>query len=177
MGDSPHDLSGRPSNDDGVLLRQFHGQTSAIIDASPTKVFAAITQVDRVSQWNKRIASVVRAPGTPLGEGAEWTVQMWVPPAKWKSRSHVVEYDPDRLVFEHTSQSDDGNPSYLAWRWTVAPDSGGSKVTVEWTGYPRTFWRQLIFARYRSKQLRSEVPASLDALAYHLAPEERADRR
>jgi uncharacterized protein YndB with AHSA1/START domain len=157
-----------------VLLREFHGQASATIDASPADVFAAITRVDRVPDWNKRIAAVVRTPQTPFGEGAEWTVQMWVPPAKWKSRSRVRECDAEHLVFDYTSQTDDGNPSYLIWRWTVASDPSGSKVTVDWTGYPRTFWRQLLFARFRSRQLRIEVPASLDALAYHLAPAETA---
>jgi uncharacterized protein YndB with AHSA1/START domain len=153
-----------------MLLREFHGQASAIIDASPTDVFAAITRIDRLPEWNKRIEAVTREPQSPMGEGVEWTVQMSVPPAKWQSRSRVLEYDPRHFVFEHTSQSDDGNPSYLVWHWTVTPDPGGTRVTVEWTGYPMTFWRQFLFAKQRHRQLRNEVPASLGALAYHLAP-------
>jgi hypothetical protein len=70
--------------------------------------------------------------------------------------------------YEHTSQSDDGNPSYVIWRWTAIPAPGGATVTVEWTGYPKTFWRQFLFAKQRRRQLRDEVPASLRALAYHL---------
>jgi hypothetical protein len=155
-----------------MLLREFHGQASTTIDTSPSDAFAAITQVERLPEWNKRIASVVQAPQTPLAEGVEWIVQMSVPPAKWMSRSRVQWYDSDRLVFEHTSQTDDGNPSYITWRWTVDSDPAGAKVTVEWACHPKTFWRQLLFAKLRRRQLATEVPASLDALAYYLAPAE-----
>ncbi len=64
---------------------------------------------------------------------------MWVPPAKWNSPSRVTGIDADRFVFEHTSQTDDGNPSYITWRWTVEPDPAGAKVTVQWACYPKTF--------------------------------------
>jgi Polyketide cyclase / dehydrase and lipid transport len=155
-----------------MLLREFHGQATTTIDTNPRNAFAAITQVERLADWNKRIAAVVRAPRTPLAEGVEWVVRMSVPPARWDSRSGVTGIDADRFVFEYTSQTDDGNPSYITWRWTVEPDPGGAKLTVQWAGYPKTFWRQLLFAKLRRRQLESEVPSSLDALAYHLAPAE-----
>ena len=152
-----------------MLLTDFHGQASAIIDVAPAEAFTAITAIDRLPEWNKRIAAVTGTPRMPLAEGIEWTVQMHVPPAKWPSRSRVLTYDPVRLLFEHTSQSDDGNPSYAVWRWSVIPDADGTRVTVEWTGHPKTFWRRLLFARLRRKQLHTEAPASLHALASHLA--------
>ncbi len=157
-----------------MLLTDFHGQANAIIDAAPAEVFTAITAIDRLPEWNQRITAVTRTPGTPLAEGAEWTVQMFVPPARWPSRSRVLTYDPVRLLFEHTSQSDDGNPSHVEWRWSVVPEGDGARVTVEWTGHPKTFWRRFLFARLRRKQLQNEAPASLHALAYHLTPSEAA---
>ena len=99
-----------------MLLTDFHGQASTIIDAAPAEVFTAITAIDHLPEWNQRIAAVTRTPGTPLTEGAAWTVQMSVPPAKWPSRSRVLTCDPVRLLFEYTSQSDAGNPSYMIWR-------------------------------------------------------------
>ena len=158
----------------GMLLTDFHGQASTIIDAAPAEVFTAITAVDRLPEWNQRIAAVTRTPGTPLTEGAEWTVQMYVPPARWPSRSRVLTHDPVRLLFEYISQSDDGNPSYILWRWSIVPEGNGTRVTVGWTGHPKTFWRRLVFARLRRKQLQDEVPASLHALAHHLAPSKAA---
>ena len=157
-----------------MLLTEFHGQTSATIEAPPRDVFAALTAVDRLPEWNERIAAVIEAPSTPLAQGVEWVVKMSVPPATWPSRARVTTYDPERLVFAHISQSDDGNPSYAEWRWTVVPDPAGTRVTVEWSAHPKTFWRRLLFAKLRRRQLRSEAPASLHALAYHLAPSEPA---
>ena len=157
-----------------MLLTDFRGQASTIIAMSPAEVFTAITAIDRLPQWNQRIAAVTRTPGTSLTPGVEWTVQMHVPPAKWPSRSRVLICDPVRLLFEYTSQSDDGNPSYVAWRWSVAPEGDGARVTVGWTGHPKTFWWRLVFARLRRKQLQNEAPASLYALAYHLAPSQAA---
>src|ERR1700722_19978414 len=119
MGSSPHDPNGHRADHEVMLLREFHGQASATIDTNPRDAFAAITQVEHLPEWNKRIAAVVQAPEAPLAEGVEWVVQMSVPPAKWKSRSRVEKLDADRFVFEHPSQSDDGNPSYVRWRWTV----------------------------------------------------------
>jgi uncharacterized protein YndB with AHSA1/START domain len=153
-----------------MLLKEFHGQTSVVIDADPKHVFDAVTRVERLPEWNQRIAAVVHPPDRSLVEGGEWVVQMSVPPAKWLSRSRVVRFDAEHLLFEYTSQSDDGNPSFVLWRWAVSPLGAGSKVRVEWAVYPKTFWRQLLFAKLRRRQLGGEVPASLDALAYHLAP-------
>lgn len=155
-----------------MLLREFHGQATAVVETSPAEAFAAITAIDRLSDWNERIANVIDAPDGPLAEGVEWVVQMAVPPAKWRSRSTVVGYDPDRRVFEYRTQTDDGNPSFAVWHWSVKPDSAGAKVTVDWEVHPKTFWRRLLFAKLRRKQLANEVPDSLHALAYHLAPSE-----
>jgi hypothetical protein len=135
-------------------------------------VFAALTDIARLPEWNECIAAVLSAPDAPLAQGTEWVVQMSISrsPAKWPSRARVVAYDPEHLRLEHTSQSDDGNPTYVRWQWSVAPHAGGARLTVAWDGYPKTFWRRLLLARMRRRQLEREVPSSLHALAYHLAP-------
>ena len=83
-----------PADHQSMLLTDFHGQASTIIDAAPAEVFTAITAIDHLPEWNQRIAAVTRTPGTPLTEGAAWTVQMSVPPAKWPSRSRVLTLRP-----------------------------------------------------------------------------------
>ena len=152
-----------------MLLTQFRGHVDATVDADPDRVFAALTDIEHLPQWNRRIAKVLRTPPGPLGPGAEWCVKMVVPPATWPSKARVVTYDPDRRVFAHVSQSDDGNPSFAEWTWTVTPAGAGSRVRVEWVVNPKTFWRRLLFARLRDRQLPREVEASMAALAYHLA--------
>ena len=158
-----------------MLLNGFQGRASVVIEADPGDVFATITAIHRLPDWNARIAGVLEPPTDPsLPAGTEWVVQMSVPPARWRSRSRVTACDAGRGVFEHVSQSDDGNPSDVHWRWSVVPDAQGTVVSVEWDVHVRTFWRRLVFARIRRHQLATEVPTSLAALAYHLAPQETA---
>ena len=111
------------------------------------------------------IVKVVERPET-LSPGAEWVVQLKALGNSWESRSTIEEYDPGRFVFSYRSQTDDGNPSYARWRWTVEPTGdNGSHVTVSWDLHPQTFWRRVLLVRIRSRQLRREVPNSLDSLA------------
>ena len=158
-----------------MLLNEFHGRASVTIEADPADVFATITAIDRLPEWNARIAGVLDPPSNlALAPGTEWVVQMVVPPARWASRSRVVTCDAGRGCFEHLSRSDDGNPSNVVWRWSVSPGAEGTNVTVEWDVHIRTFWRRLLFGRLRRRQLATEVPDSLAALAYHSAPHEPA---
>ena len=152
-----------------MLLKYFQGEATTVIDADPDLVFASLTDVARLPGWNQRITGVVQPPDRPLAAGVEWKVRMAVPPAKWVSRTEVIAYDPGARAFAHRSQSDDGNPTYVEWRWTVAAAEHGSLVRVAWEVHVMTFWRQFLFAKVRRPQLADEVPASLDALADHLA--------
>lgn len=154
-----------------MLLTEFHGQAEQVVDADPAVVFGAITSVDLLPEWNKQLVGIIHSPGATLYEGVEWVVQMSAPPgAKWSSRSRVLRLDGDSGVFEYVSQSDDGNPSFVLWRWAITRVVDGTRVDVSWRVYPKTFWRRLLFARLRRRQLGTEVPASLNALAYRLAP-------
>jgi hypothetical protein len=82
----------------------------------------------------------------------------------WPSRSRVEEVDSGRRVFAYRSQTDDGNPSYALWRWEVEPADGGSRVKASWDLNPQTFWRRVLLGRMRARQLRREVPASIQSL-------------
>jgi hypothetical protein len=66
---------------------------------------------------------------------------------------------------EHTSRSDDGNPTGVLWRWQVTPIPGQrSRIEVTWLGLPRTFWQRALFVKIRRRQISGEVPTSLGAL-------------
>jgi uncharacterized protein YndB with AHSA1/START domain len=152
-----------------VLIRRFRGRAATLIDADPDLVYSVITDIRRLPGWNRRITEVVEEPLQPLTDGVEWKVRLVVPPGRWTSRACVLTYDPAGRVFRYRSQSDDGNPSSVAWMWTVTPNGHDSQVAVEWQAEVKTFWRQALFARLRRAQLTAEVLASLDALAYHAA--------
>ena len=138
---------------------------SGMVSSTPTEVFTLLTDIDRLPEWNRIIVSVAERPDA-MTPGAQWVVRLKAMGSSWPSRSTLEEFDPDRHVLAYRSCTDDGNPSYARWRWTVEPDGdAGSVVTVNWDLHPQTFWRRVLLARMRDRQLRSEVPASIESLA------------
>lgn len=151
-------------------MRQFHGNATSFVDATPESVFDLVTDVRRLSEWNAAIERVVEAPGS-LTYGAEWVVVMHpAGAARWDSRSRLEAIDRDGLRFAYRSWSDDGSAGYVRWSWKVVAVDGGAQVTVMWDSHPKTLWRRLLFAPVpRHSQLTKEAPASLDALHHHLS--------
>jgi len=138
---------------------------SQFVAAPADDAFALITTPDRLPEWNSAIVRVVDAPDK-LSPHAEWVVQLSALGQSWPSRSTVVDIDPHARHFAYRSQTDDGNPSYADWAWSIAEAPGGCEVTVSCALHPATFWRRVLLSRIRSWQLRRrELPASLQALA------------
>jgi len=148
---------------------ELRGSITETIDAPAAKVFALVSDIDRLPEWNALIQRVVERP-TELARNAEWVVEMRAMGNTWNSRSRVVEHDHGALRFCYRSQTDDGNPSYGLWTWTVQ-DAGseGSAVTVAWELHPETFVRRALLARVRHRQLRKEVRESVRAVERTLA--------
>jgi hypothetical protein len=141
----------------------LHGSITDVVRGSPPGVFALVTDIDRLPEWNAIITQVVDRPAT-LAPDVEWVVELKAMGRSWRSRSQVLQYDEVARRFEYRSHTDDGNPSYGIWSWQVADDPGGSRVTVTWHLYPQTFWRRVLLARIRGRQLRREVHDSLGSL-------------
>ena len=143
---------------------------SAIVDATPDDVFAAITDPGQLPEWNAAITAVVHQPER-LEVGAEWVVEMHALGQSWHSRSVVETLDPVAGCFAYRSVTDDGNPSHALWTWVVAGHPQGTVVTVAGELHPETFWRRTLFVHIRSRQLtRRELPSSLAALAAAVNP-------
>lgn len=145
------------------------GTATGVVAAVPGEVFGAITDVDRLPEWNKTIQRVVERPDA-LAEGSEWVVAVKPPGMpEWLSRSTTVEHDPTSHRFRYRTRTDDGNPSWAVWEWHAEAADGGSTVTVTWEIHPETFARRVIFSRIRNRALRREVPASIEALGTLIA--------
>ncbi len=145
-------------------------QRSILVSADPHSVFRTLTDIAGLPVWNATMTAVIDRPGE-LEVGAEWVVEFHALGQTWQSRSKVEELDVAARRFVYRSATDDGNPSYARWTWNVADAPDGSRVTVGWELVPATFWRRLLLARIRARQLaRTEVPASLAALAATAAP-------
>ena len=141
----------------------LRGSVTEEVGAPAPEVFALVTDVERLPEWNRIITKVVERPPT-LGPNAEWVVELRSMGSSWKSRSRVLALDADARRFSYRSQTDDGNPSYGDWSWTIADADDGSRVTVTWELWPKTFWRRTLLARVRNRQLRREVRSSVRAL-------------
>ncbi len=136
---------------------------SARVKASPEAVFGLVTDVSRLSAWNRAITDVIEAPER-LDTGSVWKVRTHALGRTWVSKSQVSAIDPLTGRFAYRSQSDDGNPSYADWEWHVDPDGDGSMITVTADLNPITFWRKHVLSRVRRPALRKEMRASLAAL-------------
>jgi uncharacterized protein YndB with AHSA1/START domain len=134
--------------------------------AAPAQtVFDTLVYLEGLPSWNDAITRVLEVPAR-LEVGSEWVVEMSAMGQRWASRSHALELDPVRRVFAYRSCTDDGNPSFAEWRWRVEDSGSGCRVTVSWVVNPKTFWRRVLLAHFRRRQLaRAEVPRSLEALA------------
>lgn len=148
--------------------RPVRGSAEHRIEAPADRVFAAVTDIGRLPEWNDLMAEVVERPPV-LARGAVWRIRMRSGALTWVSRSEVRTYDAVARRFAYRSATDDGNPSFAEWTWEVRPDGPGACVVrVSWTLRPETFWRRALLVRVRSRALRREVPASLRALAAYV---------
>jgi LmbE family N-acetylglucosaminyl deacetylase len=156
------------------MTRHHHSSTSTtsqradrasirVPRAAASDVFALVCDLDRLPRWNDAISRVVSRPDA-LTAGAEWTVAMRDGAMRWTSRSTIVRYDPDAMVFVYRSGTDDDNPSYAEWHWSATQDGDDAVLEVGWRLHPRTALRQWVLAPYRARRLRREVPASLARL-------------
>jgi polyketide cyclase/dehydrase/lipid transport protein len=137
---------------------------STRVQAAPDVVFARVTDVARLPEWNHAITEVVDSPAH-LVPGSVWKVRLHALGQSWVSRSTLVDLDERGRRFRYRSQSDDGNPSYADWEWQIVPDGTGTKVTVAVELHPQTFWRKYLLVHLRRPTLRKEMRASLRALS------------
>jgi hypothetical protein len=146
------------------------------VEADADAVFDVITDVDRLPEWNDLIEAVVVRPAG-MGRGAVWKVRMRAGTVSWVSRSVCLAHYPTARQLRYRSGTDDGNPSYADWAWTVTAAAGGCVVEVAWALHPETFLRRLLGAPVRSRMLRREVPVSLAALARYVTGAARPRRQ
>jgi uncharacterized protein YndB with AHSA1/START domain len=149
-------------------MREFHDHADAFIVGDPFVLFAAITDIDRLPEWNRAIGEVIERPDQ-LVTGGSWTVEMHPSPGlRWRSVSTLEELDVSGLRFAYRTVNADGNPSHALWNWELFPQSGGTTVSVRWDVYLETLDRRLFGGPIRKRQLRKEVAASLTALGAHV---------
>jgi len=142
------------------------GSVDRVIAAEPDAVFAAITDVSSLPDWNAHITEVVA--DAELGPGAQWVVRMRYPGKKFNSRSTVLEFDREHRRIRFSSKPEDDNPSTTEWTWDVESIDGASRVRLTWELKPVTFVRRRVIAPMRARQLPAEAAESLAQLERRL---------
>jgi uncharacterized protein YndB with AHSA1/START domain len=135
------------------------------IAADSDTVFQIVTDPKRLPEWNRAIVRLIEAP-EQLTTGSVWVVEVAALGQSWQSRSTVTRLDTASRRFSYRTQTDDGNPSYTDWSWRVEDAPGGCVVAVSLALNPATFWRRVLLAKIRGRQIRRrELPGSLDKLS------------
>jgi uncharacterized protein YndB with AHSA1/START domain len=136
-----------------------------VINADADVVFELITDPARLNTWNRILRRTVESPPAVV-PGAQWVVEFHALGQTWLSRSTVTAIDRTARRFSYRSATDDGNPSYADWTWLVTPAPSGCVVEIAADLHPATFWRRVLLAKIRARQLRQrELPDSLNQLA------------
>ena len=138
------------------------GSHTGLVDAAPDDVFAAVTDIAGLPQWNDRIQRVVMAPDA-LDADAEWLVELKILGQQFQSRSRVLDIDPVARRVRYRSNPE-GDPDFAIWTWEIVPESGGSRVRVRWDLNPLQIANRVFWVRVRSRGLKKELPSSLASL-------------
>ena len=106
-------------------MREIRDCADAVVEEDPRALFAAITDIDRLPEWNGAIEKVIKRPER-VAAGASWTVQMHPSRGvRWKSVSTLQELDPSCLRLAYRTVNADGNPSYTLWHWELTSNPAG----------------------------------------------------
>jgi uncharacterized protein YndB with AHSA1/START domain len=150
-------------------MHEIHDTAEVTLPVDPAALFATITDVEHLPEWNAAIERVVEPPPAMV-PGARWTVEMHpMRGVRWKSVSTLDVLDVDRRQFSYRTVNADGNPSFSLWDWHVRPAREGATVSVRWDVFLKTADRRLFGGPIRRRQLRREVPASLRRVAEHVS--------
>lgn len=134
------------------------------ITAPADAVFDLISNPRELPVWNQAVRRTLESP-EHMAPGAQWVIEMRALGQTWQSRSVLLELEREERRLRYRSGTDDGNPSYAEWTWSVTPDGSGCRVAVTADLHPATFWRRVLLGRVRARALRRrELPASLEEL-------------
>jgi Polyketide cyclase / dehydrase and lipid transport len=86
----------------------LRGSVTEKVPIEAGQLFAVITDLDRLPEWNTIIRRVVEQPSA-LARDAEWVVELSTMGRTWQSRSTLVDHDSAALRFAYRSRTDDGN--------------------------------------------------------------------
>ena len=100
--------------------RELHAETT--IDAAPARVWAALTDLDRMPQWSPELIRMVPLRPGGLRVGQHYVGLNRRKAVVWPTRSVVAVLEPERSLAWDTRSSG------ARWIYELAPEGDGTRV-------------------------------------------------
>ena len=133
----------------------FRFEDAVEIEATPAEVFAFVSDLERIAEWQAGVVrSHVITPG-PTRVGTRFEETAKVGPWRLETRCEVVAFDPPRAM-RFTASS---KPLDYAGTLTVVPDGTHTRLLVEGTMRLKGGWRLMepVLAGDMKRELRGEL--------------------
>lgn len=102
-------------------------EVSREIAASPSAVYAALTDITRMGEWSPECLRAEWNEGFDgPAEGARFTGHNRNGDKEWSTEAEIVELVPDERFFFHC---DSGGYVFSKWGYAIEPTEGGCRVT------------------------------------------------
>jgi uncharacterized protein YndB with AHSA1/START domain len=106
----------------------WEGETAVDVAASPSQVWAVLSDPTRVGEWSHECQSVSWVDGhSGPAVGARFKGNNRVKSIRWSRTCTITELEPDRLLVYRTAGG--VPPDSTEWRFTLEPVDGGTRIT------------------------------------------------
>lgn len=103
------------------------------ISATPSAVFAAITDITRMGEWSPENHANEWKGGVSQAEvGASWVGHNRNGDLEWSTESRVSQLVPDQKFFFECIAPAHDNFHFANWGFEIEAADGGSKITQHW---------------------------------------------
>ncbi|HUR78710.1 MAG TPA: SRPBCC family protein [Acidimicrobiales bacterium] len=100
----------------------MEGQATIHINASPSDVFALVSDITRMGEWSPETIDASWVDGaTGPAVGAKFRGTNKLGPFKWSTTPTVTEFEPDKLFAFDAGGTE--------WRYSFSASNGGTSVT------------------------------------------------
>ena len=102
---------------------------SVDIDAAPDVVFAALTDVPRMTEWQSDLVAMEPLDDAPMGVGKRFRQERKTGPSKTTSTAEVSRYEPPSVLGVRSTDA----KVQAHGTWTLSPTAGGTRLELDFT--------------------------------------------
>ena len=103
---------------------------SITINRPVEEVFAFVTDIANLGQWNEQVAQIEQTSEGPVGLGTTYRGSYGILGRSIDWTSEISEYEPNRKVVQKLSMG----PTVMTMGWQLEPVEGGTRFTMSAEG-------------------------------------------